>query len=208
MAFRPPKSSRVRQSRQHARPILSRAEAGIRKIYAELRLFIRPEDALHQRTGNAFRQIHENSRRLQGGTGGGTLDSQEHHQKKYPLRPDFPFGRRCRLPFLGPPSLETNGQPAAGASRRHRPTSRRCRPSTSWRSTSVRAGWRRLDVPRRPAVSPSDNSATVGVACAWKIVASILSLRRPFGVTTTSSARVPCPAREDRRRRRQAAAAR
>src|ERR1700730_15532482 len=82
MAFRPPKSSRVRQSTRHARPILSPTLAGIREIHAELHLFVRPEDALHQRTGNAFRQIHENSRRLQGGTGGGTLDSQEHHQKK------------------------------------------------------------------------------------------------------------------------------
>src|ERR1700730_16098592 len=86
MAFRPPKSSRVRQSRQHARPILSRVEAGIREIYAELRLFVRPEDALHQRTGNALRQIHENSRRVEGGTGVGTLDWQECHQKRYPPR--------------------------------------------------------------------------------------------------------------------------
>src|SRR5215216_5129044 len=71
MACRPSKSSRCGQTR-HARPILSRAEGGIREIYAELRL--RSEHALYQRAGTAFRQIHENSRRLQGGTGGGTLD--------------------------------------------------------------------------------------------------------------------------------------
>src|SRR5271163_3723533 len=82
MACRPPKSSRVGQRRQHARPILSRAEAGIREIYAELRLFLRSEYALHQRTGNAFREIHENSLRVQGGTGGGTLDSQQCYKKK------------------------------------------------------------------------------------------------------------------------------
>src|ERR1700675_1025544 len=103
MACRPPKSRRVRQSGQHARPILSRAEAGIREIYAELRLFVRTEDALHQRTGNAFRQIHENSRRVQGGTGGGTLDSQECNQKRYPLL--LPPGHT--LSAAG--SLEANG---------------------------------------------------------------------------------------------------
>src|SRR5438874_1768441 len=74
MACRPQKSSLVRQSRQHGRPILSRTEAGVREIHAELRLFVRSEDALHQRTGTAFRQIPENSRRVQGGTGGCTVD--------------------------------------------------------------------------------------------------------------------------------------
>src|SRR5215216_284327 len=72
MACRPPESSCIRQT-GHARPILSRVEGGIREIYAELPRFVR-QHALHQRTGNAFRQVRENSRRVQGGTGGGTLD--------------------------------------------------------------------------------------------------------------------------------------
>ena len=48
MARLPPQSSRVCQSGQHARPVLSRAEAGIREIHAEVRRFVRSEDALAQ----------------------------------------------------------------------------------------------------------------------------------------------------------------
>src|SRR3954470_4038351 len=75
MACGPPKSGLVR--RRHARPILSRAETGIREIYAELRHYVRSEDAHQQRTRAAFHQIPENSGRVQGGTGGGSLDSKQ-----------------------------------------------------------------------------------------------------------------------------------
>src|SRR5260370_35784732 len=89
MARRPPESSGVRQCGQHARPILSRAEAGVREIHAEVRRFVRSEDALHQRTGTAFRKIHEVSRRVEGGTGGGTLDLREYR--------DVRLDAQCRL---------------------------------------------------------------------------------------------------------------
>src|SRR6184192_3599619 len=41
MACRAPKSNRIRQTRQHARPILTRAKGGIRKIYAEMPGWVR-----------------------------------------------------------------------------------------------------------------------------------------------------------------------
>ena len=71
MARLPPESTRVCQSGQHARPVLSRAAAGIREIHA-----VRSEGALSQGSGSAFHKFQEVSCRAEG-TVGGTLNLRE-----------------------------------------------------------------------------------------------------------------------------------
>ncbi len=74
----PPQPGDVRQS-GYARPVLSRIEAGLRQVHAEVRRFIRSEVALQRGPAGAVHQVHEVPRRAESGAGRGSLNSRKLH---------------------------------------------------------------------------------------------------------------------------------